>query len=164
MDRVKIKVDSSTALWRHFLGRLTLIWSHMIVRICFVITLFFYFFIAVAITEAPQHKYFILIPVFVVFGMWLSPIVREFIASIVDWKKGETCIIYLDLNSIEFEHSETKVFFSWENFYGFRESKKRFVLFAKRGMNLALAKRYMSEENLSATRSILADTPLEKFS
>ena len=119
MDRVEIIVDSSSAFWRHFLGRLTLIWSHMRVRICFVITLVFYFIIAIAITEAPQNTNLLLFPAFVILGMWLTPIAGELLGSIINYKGGYKLIMRLDCNGVELEyiltHSQTKVFFNWEN-------------------------------------------------
>ena len=167
MDRVEIIVDSSSAFWRHFLGRLALIWSHRRVRICFVITLVFYLIIAIAITEVPQHKNLLPLPAFVILGMWLTPIAGEFIGSINDCKTSHKCIIHLDCNGVEMElnqeHNQTKVFYVWENFYGFRETRKRFILFAKKDNNLALAKRYMSQEKISTARTILDAAPLEKF-
>lgn len=160
MDRVEIRIDSSFTVWERFWGRLVLIWSHMRVRICFIITLVLYILIAISITNIPQYKSFLLIPAFVLFGMWLTPITRELLASIIDYKNVLT--IRLDCNGIEYEEKQNKVFFNWSSFYAFRETKKRFILFAKK-TNLALAKRYMSQEQINITLKILNATPLERF-
>ena len=161
MDRVEIEVDSS--FWGQCMGRLVLVWSRLSVRIAFVITIFFYLFIAIAMTETPQYRYLLVILACVVLGMWLTPIASALVGSIVDYRKGNKCIIYLGCDGVEFEYSQIRVCFKWEHFFGFRETKRRFIIFAKAGTNVSLAKRKMAEEKIPIVRKILDDTNLEKF-
>ena len=161
MDRVDIETDSS--FWGQYIGKLVLIWSHLSVRIAFVITIFLYLFVAIAMTKASQYRYLLVILACVVLGMWLTPIASALVSSVLDYKGSNKCIIHLDCNGVEFESGQIRVCFKWGHFFGFRETKKRFIIFAKTGTNVSLAKKKMAEEKIPAVRKILNDTTLEKF-
>lgn len=167
MESVEIVIGPHTGFWQRFLGNLALMWSHLRVRICFCITLVTFFAIAIAITEAPQYMNLFLIPVFVIIGMWLSPIANELLDSIAANRIDSKTVINLGSRgfSVEYHTPDVKVeaFNEWEKFYGFRENKKHFIFIAKKGSNTAIAKRYMSQEKISIAQDILKNAPIEEY-
>ena len=159
MDKIEITTDYN--LWQNLLGRFTMFWLHMRIRLFFAATVFFAIGVSIVITENPEYKGFIFPIVFVVLGMWISPIVSILIDVALHHKeqiKSDSHLtICLDNNGIEMEHNLTKVFLEWSRFAAFRETKKRFILITKRVVDndIILAKRYMSDEKTDNVRKTL---------
>lgn len=167
MDGIEIVIGSHTGFWQNFLGRLALMWSYLRVRRCFCITLFTFFAIAIAITEAPQYMNLFLVPVFIIIGMWLSPIANELLNSIITDREDSKLVINLESQGFSIEYhspdGKAETFYDWGKFYSFRENKKHFIFIAKKGSNIAIAKRHMSQEKLSIAQDILKNAPIEEY-
>ena len=165
MDRIEINIDNN--LVQNLLGRFHLLWLKKRNRLLFIATIFFIICMSFELIETPEHKVFFLPAAFVVLGMWLSPLISfliDVVISYKDYTKSESHTICLCENGVELEIGTVKCLLKWNHFGGFREKNKRFVLIGKRCVdtNIALAKRYMSEEIIPRVREALR-AHLEKF-
>ena len=165
MDRIEINIDNN--LMQNLFGRFQLLWSKKRTRLLFIATIFFIICMSFELIETPEHKVFFLPAAFLVLGMWLSPLISFLIDIIISYKDHTASgsdMLYISENGIGIESGTSKSLLKWSNFGGFREKNKRFVLIRKRYVdtNIALAKRYMSEEIIPSVREVLK-LHLEEF-
>ena len=131
-------------------------------RLGFSFTIIFLFVGTILITE----KIDVLPLVYIVLGMWLTQIIVLILDTIKYGRaKDELNLdICFDEHGVEIIQDSARTLMTWDNYYAFRETGKRFSIYSKKTIDTVVVnKKQMSKEQILKTRDILQNTQLQCF-